>query len=633
MASKLPLPLTILSSTTRSLHRFACGRIPMHKPSLLRRHLLATVTTHNSYGPSLSKGVKPPTTEITEHESREESSDVIDRESFARAFDVAALRVPAEDCFDLESRLRGHLLNWPRIRNVARVAGDEMEEELKRIVRDDGEEGVAGEGEEKFDALKRRIHGRADGDGEGLSPVLYRERLARTFNSRGFVRFRNLAKISRPKRRKNKADKEGIGGIGEGRRIGRSDFVAVEVVKDGDGEEDELRGLLGDEFKGESMSCGKCRLQLMVALYSGRLLRQLEIGVRASSSAGIVQINDFRPTSQKINNIASIPKFVGVLLRGDASESRPAISELVQCKLTLFYNYWQMNEILESLLPTDMTVPAAFETVGHIAHLNLRDEHIQYKKLIAQVVLDKNKPKIKTVVNKIDAIQNDYRTMELEVLAGNHSLVTIVVENGLRFHVDLAKVYWNSRLATERQRLVSCFTNTDVLCDVFAGVGPIALAAAKKVKRVYANDLNPTAVEYLERNCVFNKIERKIEVYNMEGRRFIDAVFSNKKADFITQVVMNLPQDAVEYLDAFIGIYRKRHKDTVTHLPIIHVYGFSKAQDPEFDFHQRIRTVLSEFAVEVEIHRVRLVAPWKWMLCASFVLPQSVAFGTRSYNM
>lgn len=61
--------------------------------------------------------------------------------------------------------------------------------------------------------------------------------------------------------------------------------------------------------------------------------------------------------------------------------------------------------------------------------------------LHVQVVLDKNKPKIKTVVNKIDSIHNEYRTMQLEVLAGNHSLVTTLVENGLRFHFDLATVY------------------------------------------------------------------------------------------------------------------------------------------------------------------------------------------------
>lgn len=61
--------------------------------------------------------------------------------------------------------------------------------------------------------------------------------------------------------------------------------------------------------------------------------------------------------------------------------------------------------------------------------------------------------------------------------------------------------------------------------DVFAGVGPIALAAAKKVKRVYANDLNPQAVEYMERNCVLNKLERKVQVcFNLRAATVLDKV-------------------------------------------------------------------------------------------------------------
>ncbi|KAI7978862.1 tRNA (guanine(37)-N1)-methyltransferase 1 [Camellia lanceoleosa] len=173
------------------------------------------------------------------------------------------------------------------------------------------------------------------------------------------------------------------------------------------------------------------------------------------------------------NSFKSVRYYVmqTVVLNENGREDTTSTFELVRCKLTLFYNYWQMNEILEALLPNGMIVPSAFETVGHIAHLNLRDEHLPYKKLIA---------KIQTVVNKIDAIHNDYRTMQLEVLAGNRSLVTIVVENGLRFHVDLAT-----------RRLLNCFTCYDVVCDVFAGVGPIAISAARKVKHVFANDLNP----------------------------------------------------------------------------------------------------------------------------------------------
>lgn len=48
--------------------------------------------------------------------------------------------------------------------------------------------------------------------------------------------------------------------------------------------------------------------------------------------------------------------------------------------------------------------------------------------------------------------------------------------------------------------------------DVFSGVGPLAISAARIVKRVFANDLNPYAVEYLERNSVLNKLEKKIKV-------------------------------------------------------------------------------------------------------------------------
>jgi hypothetical protein len=52
------------------------------------------------------------------------------------------------------------------------------------------------------------------------------------------------------------------------------------------------------------------------------------------------------------------------------------------------------------LPPTCTEVPSAFEAVGHIAHINLRDDLLPYKYLIGQVLLDKN-PNIKTVVNKV----------------------------------------------------------------------------------------------------------------------------------------------------------------------------------------------------------------------------------------
>ena len=51
-------------------------------------------------------------------------------------------------------------------------------------------------------------------------------------------------------------------------------------------------------------------------------------------------------------------------------------------------------------------------------------------------------------------------------------------------------MYWNSRLGTERKRLVDTFTSEDVVLDLCCGVGPIALPAARVAKAAYANDLN-----------------------------------------------------------------------------------------------------------------------------------------------
>ncbi|WVZ94433.1 hypothetical protein U9M48_040326 [Paspalum notatum var. saurae] len=522
------------------------------------------------HGPSLRRGRRPP-----DHPDR-----------FARAFDLAALRVPAAACAPLERRLRGHLLNWPRVRNVARLPNDQ---------------GLLAPGLSLPSPPPR--HSAEEGPAPPATAVLRREKLAREFNARGFLRFPGLARLSRPSpaARKRKESKRDGGGEEAARGHDKDRAYVVEVVGEGAEDDDDWKVLVGEEGFGRgAWRMGPTRLLLLDERYAEKTADEL-------------------------------PDAVKDVLDHETQQDGSSAYELTRCQLTLLYNYWAMNEVLEALLPEGVIIPTGFETVGHIAHLNLRDEHLPYKELIAQVVLDKNKPKIQTVVNKTDAIQNDYRTMQLEVLAGNDSLHTMVIESGLRFQVDLGTVYWNSRLATERQRLVNdIFRNSDVVCDMFSGVGPLAISAAKKVKYVYANDMNPTAVEYLERNMVLNKLERKIEVFNMDARRFVRAIYSRQQVHPVTQIVMNLPNDAAEFLDVFRGILRNSQPGLHYVMPMIHVYGFSKAEDPELEFHERINLALGDVD-RIEMHRVRLVAPGKWMICASFTLSESVAIAQPTY--
>lgn len=46
----------------------------------------------------------------------------------------------------------------------------------------------------------------------------------------------------------------------------------------------------------------------------------------------------------------------------------------------------------------------------------------------------------------------------------------------------------------------------ELLADIFCGVGPLAVRAAKKGLFVIANDLNPYCHEYLVSNSKLNKV-------------------------------------------------------------------------------------------------------------------------------
>jgi tRNA (guanine37-N1)-methyltransferase len=54
------------------------------------------------------------------------------------------------------------------------------------------------------------------------------------------------------------------------------------------------------------------------------------------------------------------------------------------------------------------------------------------------------------------------------------------------------------------------FQPHEVIADVFAGVGPFALPAAKKGCAVLANDLNPDSYKYLTLNIKDNRVRDPI---------------------------------------------------------------------------------------------------------------------------
>lgn len=310
-----------------------------------------------------------------------------------------------------------------------------------------------------------------------------------------------------------------------------------------------------------------------------------------------------------------------------------------------------------------------------LAHLNLREQYLPYKNLIGQVLLDKN-PNVRTVINKIEDVgsTNPYRTFPYEVLAGPDDMDVSVSFCGCEFRFNFAKVYWNPRLNTEHERLISRFREGEAVCDVMAGVGPFAVPAGKKRVFVSANDLNPDSHAGLDYAIKRNKVGEFVTAHCMDGREFIRWATKGLEGGDRTVVipqrtktlrqqqrrsksppgkapgrvlrapstfqhyVMNLPASAVEFLDAFEGTYAGRAREftphTETKLPMIHVYCFLEQKETEEEDHVAVCELVSKHlrhrilpsTPDTEIHFVRKVSPRKGMFCASFRLPPEVAF-------
>jgi tRNA (guanine37-N1)-methyltransferase len=304
-----------------------------------------------------------------------------------------------------------------------------------------------------------------------------------------------------------------------------------------------------------------------------------------------------------------------------------AALETLAYDLQLGYEHYAMDVVLKRLLPDGVVPPVSFEVAGDLAHFNLRDDCLPFKELIGQVVRDKN-PRIRTVVNKTGQIQTQFRTFPLEVIAGEPNFNVEVSESGCRFQFDFSRVYWNSRLGSEHAKFVDLLGKNDILYDMFAGVGPFAVPAAKKGCVVLANDLNPASYEALLANRRLNKVrDNQLTAFNMDARDFVRQHLAPHAA-VQSHVVMNLPAMGPEFCDCFRGVFAGKLADGApVVLPLIHCYGFTKESDFQAAMFARVADALGLDAMPADAtcRHVREVAPEKRMLCVTFRLPRDVA--------
>jgi tRNA (guanine37-N1)-methyltransferase len=357
---------------------------------------------------------------------------------------------------------------------------------------------------------------------------------------------------------------------------------------------------------------------------------------------------------------SKVDKTIIELLAETSAIPGPIISRIIP------YQQQSISRILSKLLPSGaQPPPTGFEQIGHVIHLNLKEKHMPYKKLIGSVLLDRLSPKIQSVVNKVGEVSGPYRTYDMELLAGKPETKVEVVEDGISLNFDLRKVYWCTRLSGERSRVLSEeFKEGQIIADAFCGVGALCVLAATKLGcTIYANDLNPDAVKYFKESIKKNKKRinswKKMEKdskgsshspsMNVQCGDAFDFIQNLSSLSVLPHhVVMNYPLDSASFLGAFR--WWPASDEQMTNNPTtVHLYTFARGDDPvsevgngksnprsaadvaidlvadglipEGGAIERCRfrkAYLDKLGCEVKAYEVRDVAPGKVVICVSF---------------
>lgn len=193
------------------------------------------------------------------------------------------------------------------------------------------------------------------------------------------------------------------------------------------------------------------------------------------------------------------------------------------------------GELMEEL-------PKSFDIIGDVAIIKLPGPLVPFKVEVGEALMGANRSLRSVALDS--GVEGEYRVRSLEVIVGDEDLETTHREYGLEFRLDPRLVYFSPRLATEHWRVAQRIEPGSKVLDMFAGVGPFALAIGRyrDPSRVYAVDINPEAIRYLNQNIRVNKVDG-IEPILGDIRAVSESISG------VDAMVMNLPHRASEYLD------------------------------------------------------------------------------------
>lgn len=175
---------------------------------------------------------------------------------------------------------------------------------------------------------------------------------------------------------------------------------------------------------------------------------------------------------------------------------------------------------------------------------------------------------VATVLARTGPVGGELREPSVVRLAGG-TTVTEVVEHGVRWRFDAARLMFAAGNRTERQRMRRLVRPGERVADLFAGIGYFAVPAAlaHPTTSVVAVEKNPLAHAFLVENARLNGIEDRLDA-RLGDNREVDL-----RADGFDRVLLGWLPDATPWVGRAVALLGGRPG-------VLHVHRVDEVRRP-----------------------------------------------------
>lgn len=208
-----------------------------------------------------------------------------------------------------------------------------------------------------------------------------------------------------------------------------------------------------------------------------------------------------------------------------------------------------LRKDLTGIVPDDLLIllPEGYEIIGTIAIISFPPDLMQFKDMIVAALLAR-RPSIRTILNKTGAVNGLYRTTEYTPVFGENT-VTEHREYGFRYRLDVSRVYFSSKMGSERKRIADLITPGELVFVPFAGVGPYAIPSAAQGAEVFAMEINESACSWMAINASENDVFSHIHIIRGDALQAY-RTFRQK----FSRIIIPTPYELLKNPDLFLSM-------------------------------------------------------------------------------